>query len=125
MSDAQPSDIIASVMDIGMKKRDFTYNIIPDGITIPVNFPGQLAAGSKRIYDTWHYFLGEKKLRQSQITVLLIGGPARFDAYHANASPNSKPVSGFYTMRNNTAVVKFDSAKPKQTLGVTFYELST
>jgi hypothetical protein len=49
MSDEQHEGIIASVVDMDMQKRDFTYNIIPDGITVPVNYPGQLAAGSKRI----------------------------------------------------------------------------
>jgi hypothetical protein len=124
MSDEQPEGIIASVMDLSMKKRDFTYQIIPDGISVPTDFPGQLAAGSKRIYDTWHFFLGEQKLRQSQITVLLIGGPDRFDAYHAKASPGSKPVNGFYSMSQNLAVVKFDSANQAQALRTTFHEIS-
>jgi hypothetical protein len=124
MSDQQPDGIIASVMDLSLKKRDFTYEIIPDGVSVPIDFPGQLSAGSKRIYDTWHYFLGEQKLRQSKIDVLLIGGPDRFDAYHAKVSPTSKPVNGFYSMGKNQAVVKFDPANRAQTLGTTFHEVS-
>jgi hypothetical protein len=124
MSDYRPEGRIASVMDMGMAKRDFTYEIIPDGLSIPVDFPGQLAAGSKRIYDTWHFFLGEEKLRQSRIELLLIGGPDRFNAYHAEVSPGSKPVNGFYTMSKNQAVVKFDPANQKQTLAITFHETS-
>jgi hypothetical protein len=49
MSDTQPNGIIASVIDVGMKKRDFTYNIVSDGVSVPVDFAGQLSAGSKRI----------------------------------------------------------------------------
>jgi Domain of unknown function (DUF4124)/Protein of unknown function (DUF1570) len=124
MSDQPPDGIIASVMDMGMEKQDFTYHITPDGISVPTNFPGQLAAGSKRIYDTWHFLLGEEKLRQSQIELLLIGGPDRFDAYRAKTHPNSNPVNGFYSMGNNLAVVKFDPANQAQTLGTTFHEVS-
>tara|TARA_R110002072_G_scaffold187924_4_gene344723 strand:+ start:3175 stop:4299 length:1125 start_codon:yes stop_codon:yes gene_type:complete len=124
MSDEQPKGVIASVMDMSMQKRDFTYQIIPDGISVPINFPGQLAAGSKRMYDTWHFFLGEERLRQSNIEVLLIGGPGRFDAYHAKTSPNSKPVNGFYSMGKNQAVVSFDPDNIARTLGTTFHEIS-
>jgi hypothetical protein len=124
MSDERPAGRIATVMDMGMKKQDFTYNIVADGVTVPIDFPGQLAAGSKRIYDIWHYFLGEEKLRQSRVEVLLIGSPERFNAYHAKVSPTSKPVNGFYSMGINQAVVSFDAARMDRTLGTTFHEVS-
>jgi hypothetical protein len=124
MSDQQPKEVIASVMDLGMKNRDFTYQIIPDGVVVPTEFSGQLFAGSKRIYDTWHFLLGEQKLRQSRIEVLLIGGPDRFDAYHAKASPGSKRVNGFYDMGRNLAIVKFDPANQTQALRSSFHEIS-
>ena len=124
MSDERPVDVIASVVDLSMKKQDFTYQIRSDGVSVPVDFPGQFSAGSKRIYDTWHFFLGEKKLRQSRIEVLLIGGSDRFNAIHAKASPNSKPVNGFYRMSKNQAVVKFDPTNKEQTLRTTFHEVS-
>ena len=49
MSDQQPEGRIASVVDLSMKKLDFTYEIIPDGVELPLDFQGQLAAGSKRM----------------------------------------------------------------------------
>ena len=124
ISDQPPADRIASVIDLGMSKQDFTYEIIPDGVDVPLDFQGQLAAGSKRMYDTWHFFLGEQKLRQSRIQVRLIGGPDRFDAFYANVSPGSKKVSGFYSMGKNEAVVKFDPAQPARNVGTTFHEIS-
>lgn len=124
MSDEQPQGVIATVMDMSTQEQDFTYRITPDGVSVPINFPGQLAAGSKRMYDTWHFFLGEERLRQSSIEVLLIGGPGRFDAYHAKVSPNSKPVNGFYSMGKNQAAVKFDPDNMARTLGTTFHEIS-
>jgi hypothetical protein len=124
MADSTPEGVIASVLDIGMKKRDFTYKVIADGVAVPPDYQGQLSAGSKRIYDTWHFFLGEKKLRQSQIEVRLIGGHDRFNAYHASVSPNSKPVNGFYSMSKNQAVVKYDPQHKQQAIRTTFHEVS-
>lgn len=124
MSDNRPEGRIASVMNVGPKTRDFTYEIIEDGITLPDGFEGQLHAGSKRIYDTWHFFLGEAKLRQSEIQLRLIGGHRRFNAYHARLSPGSNPVSGFYRMSDNQAVVKFDPANLDRVMGTTFHEVS-
>ena len=115
IADQRPQGRVASVVDLGMTKQDFTYEIIPDGVALPLDFQGQLAAGSKRMYDTWNFFLGEEQLRQSRIQLLLIGDPERFDAYYANGSPGKKQVSGFYSMSKNQAVVKFDPAKPAQT----------
>lgn len=80
MSDRRPEGCIASVADLDMTKQDFTYEIIPDGVALPIDFQGKLAAGSKRMYDTWHFLLGEEKLRQARILLRLIGGPDRFDA---------------------------------------------
>jgi hypothetical protein len=124
MSDSRPEDRIASVVDLGMAKQDFTYEIIPDGMTLPIDFPGQLAAGSKRMYDTWHFFLGEENLRQSRIQLLLMGDPDRFDAYYANGSAVSRKVAGFYRMGKNQAVVNYDPKRPAKNLGTTFHEVS-
>ena len=124
LSDHRPAGQIASVVDLGNRKQDFTYEIRTDGVSLPLDFQGQLAASSKRIYDTWHFFLGEEKLRQAKINVLLIGGPERFDAYYANVAPGRKKVNGFYRMANNEAVVKFDPANPASTLATTFHEVS-
>jgi hypothetical protein len=114
----------ASVTDLGSTKQDFTYEIIADGVSLPIDFQGQLAAGSKRMYDTWHFFLGEQQLRQSRIRLRMIGGPGRFDAYYANVAVHPAQVSGFYTMHNNEAVVKFNAADPRRNLAVTFHEIS-
>jgi len=124
MSDKRPQGRVASVMDIGPTKRDFTYKIFTDGISLPAGFDGKLNAGSKRIYDTWHFFLGDAKLRQSRIRLLLMGPPARFDAYRERISPGRKPVNGFYRMSNNQAVVKFDKNNLDRVLGTTFHEVS-
>ncbi len=124
LSDQQPQGVIASVLNVGMAKQDFSYKIIPDGVEVPIDFPGQLAAGSKRIYDTWHFFLGEERLRQAEISVLLIGGAGRFDAYYANVSPGSKRVNGFYSMARNQAIVNFDSGNIQRTFGTTLHEVS-
>ena len=126
MSDKPPEAGLASVVDLGMTKQDFTYEIIPDGVSLPIAFQGQLAAGSKRMYDTWHFFLGEENLRQSRIQVLLMGDPNRFDAYYAQSSPASgnRQVAGFYSMGKNQAVVKYDTNRPAQNLSTTFHEIS-
>lgn len=39
-------------------------------------------------------------------------------------SPGGKKVNGFYSMSKNQAVVKFDPARPAQTIGTTFHEIS-
>ena len=126
MSDQQPEGRIASAVDLSMKKLDFTYEIIPDGVELPLDFQGQLAAGSKRMYDTWHFFLGEEKLRQSRIQLLLMGEPRRFDAYYASGStrPRNGKVAGFYRINENKAVVKYDAKRPVQNLRTTFHEVS-
>jgi hypothetical protein len=126
MSDKPPQDQSASVADFGMSKQDFTYEIIPDGVELPLNFQGQLAASSKRMYDAWNFFLGEENLRQSKIQLLLMGDPNRFDAYYAEASPasGSRNVAGFYRIDKNQAVVKYDAKRPGQGLRTTFHEVS-
>ncbi len=73
MSDQQPEGRIASVVDLSMKKQDFTYEIIPDDVQLPLDFQGQLAAGSKRMYDTWHFFLGGGKAEAVQDSTLIDG----------------------------------------------------
>jgi len=124
LADKRPPGQVASVVSLGVEAKDFTYEIESDGVSVPVGFPGQLAAGSKRIYDTWHFLLGEEKLRQSKISLKLIGGPERFDAYYAKVAPGRKPVNGFYSMSNNTAVVKFDPSNVRRALATTFHETS-
>jgi hypothetical protein len=126
LSDRQPEGHIASVIDLGMAKQDFSYEIIPDGMALPIDFQGQLAAGSKRMYDTWHFFLGEKRLRQSRIQLLLMGDPDRFDAYYAKGLtvPGSRQVAGFYRITSNEAVVKYDAKRPARNLRTTFHEVS-
>ncbi len=124
MSDTPPSGHIASVIDMAGNKRDFTYEIKADGITLPITFQGQIAAGSKRIYDTWHFFLGEDKLRQAKIKLRVIGGPARFDAFRANYRPGSKPVDGFYTPTKNEAYVKYYPQRPDRAVEISFHEIS-
>ena len=126
MSDKDPEGRIASVVDLRNSKQDFTYEIIPDGVSLQIDFQGQLAAGSKRMYDTWNFFLGEENLRQSRIQLLLMGDPERFDAYYANGSrlPGSGNVAGFYRINENRAVVKYDAKRPVQNLRTTFHEVS-
>jgi hypothetical protein len=126
LSDKRPEGRIASVVDMGNSTQDFTYEIIPDGVSLPIDFQGQLAAGSKRMYDTWHFFLEEKNLRQSRIQLLLMGDPNRFDAYYASGStqPGSGKVAGFYRINENKAVVKYDARRPIQNLRTTFHEVS-
>ena len=124
LSDQRPSGQIASIMDLAGNKRDFTYEIIPDGVTLPIDFQGKVRAGAKRIYDTWNFFLREENLRQSQITLRVIGGSDRFDAIRAKVWPNSKPVSGFYNPGLNQAFVKYNPARPDQALATSFHEIS-
>lgn len=126
MSDKPPEGQIASVVDMRNSKQDFTYEIIPDEVSLPIDFQGQLAAGSSRMYDTWHFFLGEENLRQSRIQLLLMGNPERFNAYYANGStrPGRKNVAGFYRINENKAVVKYDAKHPDQNMRTTFHEVS-
>ena len=124
LSDKAPDGRIATVVDLGTTKQDFTYEIIPDDVSLPIAFQGQLAAGSKRMYDTWHFFLGEENLRQSRIQLLLMGDPDRFDAYYAANSGVNRKVGGFYSMSKNQAVVKYNPKHPTQNLGTSLHEIS-
>lgn len=124
MADKPPQGQIASVVDLSSRKQDFTYDIHDDGAKLSLNFQGQLAAGAKRIYDTWHFFLGEEYLRQTHIKVRVIGGPARFDALWRQGNPNSKPVGGFYSAAKNEAFVKHNPKRSEQTIKTTFHEVS-
>ncbi|PLW70553.1 DUF1570 domain-containing protein [Pseudohalioglobus lutimaris] len=124
MSDSPPKDHIASVTDLSDSKQEFTYTVNDDGANLPVAFQGKLSAGAKRIYDTWNFFLGEEKLRQTHITVRVIGGPARFDAFRKEVWPNSLPAGGFYSPSKNVAYVKYDPKRPENAIRTTFHEVS-
>lgn len=124
MSDIPPKDHIAAVADLSSSKQDFTYTVIDDGANLSITFQGQLSAGAKRIYDTWNFFLGEEKLRQTRITVRVIGGPARFDAFRKKVWPNSLPAGGFYSPSKNEAYVKYDPKHPEHAVRTTFHEVS-
>lgn len=124
LADEAPPGVIAKVLDISGEQRDFTYEIIADGTSLSHQFQGQINAGSKRIYDVWHFFLGESRLRQSHIKLKVIGGPARFDAFRASASPNSPPVDGFYSPGKNVAYVKHDPSRAERTVRTSFHEIS-
>ena len=124
LSDTQPTHAIASVIDLAGSKRDFTYSIEADGVKLPIKFQGQINAGSKRMYDTWHFFLGEANLRQSHIKLRLIGGAGRYDAFQAKAWPNGKPSSGFYSLARNEAYVKYEANADERALAVSFHEIS-
>ncbi|MEQ8804118.1 MAG: DUF1570 domain-containing protein, partial [Haliea sp.] len=124
MADQPPQGRIATVLDLGRSKQDFSYEIVAEGVTLPQNFEGQVAAGSKRIYDIWHFFLGEQRLRQSRIRLLMVGDPARFDAYYGPIPIGRGPVQGFYRMSNNQAVVKASSTDRARNLAVAFHEVS-
>lgn len=124
MADQRPQGRIATVLDLGRAKQDFSYEIVAEGITLPQNFEGQVAAGSKRIYDIWHFFLGEQRLRQSRIRLLMVGDPARFDAYYGPIPIGRGPVQGFYRMNNNQAVVKANANDPARNLAVALHEVS-
>ncbi len=124
MADTAPHGQIAAVVDLSNTKQDFTYEIDDDGAKLALNFEGQLAAGAKRIYDTWHFLLGEDKLRQTHIKVRVIGGPSRYDAFRKQAWPDSKPNNGFYSARTNEAYVRHDPQNPGYTLKTAFHEVS-
>lgn len=124
MTDRPPADRIATVIDLAGSKRDFTYDIQGDGFHVSSLFQGQVAAVSKRMYDTWHYLLGEERLRQSHITLKIIGGPARYDAFREKTWPGSLPNAGFYRAGENTAYVRHDPGMPEQTLRSAFHEVS-
>lgn len=124
MSDTAPDGYLATVFDMSGAKRDFTYEISADGFTLPSNFQGQIYAGSKRIYDTWHFFLGERSLRQSRIKLRLFDGKEKYDAFRKVAWPGSKPSNGFYSPGRNEAYVKFDQRNPVRAVRTSFHEIS-
>jgi hypothetical protein len=76
------------------------------------------------MYDVWHFFLGEQRLRQSRIRLLMVGDPARFDAYYGPVDLGRGPVQGFYRMSNNQAFVKASANDPVRNLAVAFHEIS-
>lgn len=124
MADKPPPDRIAEVMDLSGETRDFTIDIQGDGFQVGNNFQGQVAAASKRMYDTWHYFLGKQRLRQSSITLRIIGGPDRYQAFRAKALPDSQPNNGFYRAAENIAYVQHDPRREDQTRRTAFHEIS-
>lgn len=123
MADKAPANTVASVLDLSGSLRDFTYRIEENGVTLPMPFSGQIAAGSKRIFDIWHFLLGEDRLRQVTITLRILE-PNRFDALWADQSPGAAPVSGFYTMRSNTAYVRYDPERQEDAIATSFHEIS-
>lgn len=123
MADKAPVDAVASVFDISGSKRDFTYQIHGHGVTLPMQFSGQIAAGSKRIFDLWHFLLGEERLRQVEITIRAFEADP-FDTLWAGRAPGAKPVSGFYEMGSNTAYVRYDSGMPRRAIATAFHEIS-
>ncbi|HAN29161.1 MAG TPA: hypothetical protein DCP75_15865 [Haliea salexigens] len=124
MSDERPEGVIATVLDMRLSAQDFSYRLMPDGLQLPVDFAGKVAAGSKRMYDVWHFLLGGNKLKQARIDVLLVADDARFAAYRASTSSDTFPIAGFYSMRSNQAFVKADPAQPARNLRVTYHEVS-
>ncbi len=124
MSDKRPEGVIATVLDMRLSAQDFSYRLMPEGLQLPVDFAGKVAAGSKRMYDVWHFLLGGNKLKQARIDVLLVADEARFAAYRASTSSDTFPIAGFYSMRSNQAFVKADPAQPARNLRVTYHEVS-
>lgn len=124
MADTPPASQIAEVIDISGIKRDFTYDIIYDGVSLPRAFEGKITAASKRIYDVWHFFLGEEDLRQAHIKLRVIGGPDRYNNFRAKRWPGSKPTYGFYSAGANEAYVQYDPANSSQTERTSFHEIS-
>ena len=124
MSDKRPEGVIATVLDMRLSAQDFSYRLMPEGLQLPVDFAGKVAAGSKRMYDVWHFLLGGNKLKQARIDVLLVADETRFAAYRASTSSDTFPIAGFYSMRSNQAFVKADPAQPARNLRVTYHEVS-
>ncbi|TCO77703.1 DUF4124 domain-containing protein [Chromatocurvus halotolerans] len=123
MADKAPVDAVASVFDISGSRRDFTYQIHGHGVALPMQFSGEIAAGSKRIFDIWHFLLGEERLRQVEITIRALEAE-QFDALWAGRAPGAKPVNGFYEMSSNTAYVRYDSGMPRRAVATAFHEIS-
>lgn len=123
MADQAPAHSIATVLDISGSRRDFTYRIEEHGVKLPMQFSGQIAAGSKRIFDIWHFLLGEERLKQVEITVQLLA-VEQFDLLWAAQSSLTAPVSGFYTMSSNTAHVRYDPERQAAAIATSFHEIS-
>jgi hypothetical protein len=124
LSDQPPARGIASVVDLSPRQRDFTLEIALEGVTLPPRFRGQLNAGSKRMYDSWHYLLGPENLRQSAIDLVLVGDPRRFEQYRGAGVAGNLPISGFYRIADNRAVVKYRADQPDSALRTSLHEIS-
>ncbi len=124
VSDTPPRSYIPTVLDVSGRERDFTYEILSGGEKLPAQFEMHVRAGAKRIYDTWHFFLGEQRLRQAHIRLQLIGDAERYAAVQAQAWPDSMPTVGFYSPLQNTAYVGFDAQRPGEALRTAFHETS-
>ncbi|MEM1114483.1 MAG: DUF4124 domain-containing protein [Pseudomonadota bacterium] len=124
LSDTPPTNRIAAVINNYGEKTDFTYHVEADGADIPPDFEGKLIASSKRIFDTWHFFLGGEKLRRAEISLRFIGGPGRYKAVREKAWPGGPPSYGFYSPNTNWAYVKYEEGNPDQALRTARHEIS-
>jgi peptidase MA superfamily protein/uncharacterized protein DUF4124 len=124
MSDTAPEGVVASVRNVGPAKRDFQYHIESPGVLLPQTFNGKIAAASKRMYDTWHFFIGEENLRQTNIKLLLLPTQAAFDEYRGKYMQDTRPIAGFYTIASNEAVVHYLPDNLDATRSTAIHEVS-
>lgn len=124
LSDTPPEDQIATVIDIAGARQEFTYRINAENITLPLGFEGVIAAGSKRMYDTWHFLLGREQLKQSAIVLNLLSPQSRYDAVREQLWPNSQPSSGFYSLRHHQAYVHYEPDQTDNGLRTSLHEIS-
>ncbi|TGD72559.1 DUF1570 domain-containing protein [Mangrovimicrobium sediminis] len=123
LSETPPRSYIPTVLDATGAERDFSYEILSED-TLPAQFETHLRTGAKRIYDTWHFFLGEQRLQQAHIRLQVIGDAARYAAVQAQVWPDSQPTIGFYSPLRNTAYVSFDAQRPGEAMRTAYHEIS-
>jgi hypothetical protein len=102
----------------------FRLRLITDGLAEAEPLEEQLGEASRRMYELWKFFVGEENLQQPIIVVQLLSAEGQFDAQFAELYPQAEPASGYYSMRDNRAYVRFDPDYHQQAASVMFHEVS-
>ena len=105
------------------KRQYFTLKVTKDSYTLPPFIEDRVSADVKQIYSILASDLNLDHLRQVFLNVRIIENQEDFQVYKNKMAPKLRTNSGFYTSKNNEAVV-FQGKRPETMRAVVRHESS-
>jgi len=123
-SDQEPGELVNSEqmsVHYPNRKRYFTLKLVDGAATLPAFTRDKISADMRQIYGILSRDMQLDHLRQVQLNLRFIENQEAFQAYRATVAPQIATNSGFYTSKNNEAVV-FQGENEQQMLAVVRHE---